>query len=310
MPNSPEMQAQIDARAAAQRISGPSLPMPRLRHNGETGEWLVREVEGGKNAETVTPFKVTVSKDKDGKEIGSHFEGVVLRVAYMSQTKYKKDSAYQKMTREFTDFKTEPIELMKRVFGPAGKTETVKIFSNYQEFKAAGMLKDEDGQEAGSAYDLKVCLYVWHLERKEIIKLTCGGSARSEWFEYSRGKSSGDALVVSKPWIVSQPSAKLLDQIKTAFVSAPATTDKGMEYHRLSFSAVGMCSDTELKEVWEQQDIINAWVKGWADVNAKAKLAAPQVPHVNGNDPMPRSAAGSINEHAKGDEIDYDSIPF
>lgn len=297
------MQARIDARAASQRTTGPSLPMPRLRHNGETGEWLVKEVEGSKNAEAATPFKTD----------GGKWSGAVLRVAYMSQTKYKKDAPSQKMTREFTDFRNEPIELLKRTFGESGRTESVKVFQNYQEFKAAGMLKDEDGNDAGSAYDLKVCLYVWHFGRKQVIKLVCGGSARSEWFEYTRGKASGDDLVVSKPWAMSQPRARLLEQVVTEFASSPAETAKGMKYHRLSFSAAGLCDDAQLSEVWERQDAVKAWVDGWNEVNRKAHAeeAAPTaVDLADPKGPMPMGAARIVAERSRGDEISLDEIPF
>lgn len=262
---SPEIQAQIDQKANAIHRTGPSFPMPRLTHNGETGEWFVREVEGDKLAEEKTAFV---------REDGGKWSGIVLRVAWMSQSKYKENSPFQKMTREFTDFKDEPIELMKRTFGPDGRTESVKTYPNYQAFKAASIPKDEDGNPGVSAYDLKVCLYIYHLGRKQVLRLVVGGSGRSEWFEYARNRASGDEGVMSVPWTLNQPTARLLEQVKTEFISTATKTDKGMAYHRLSFRAVSLCTEQELVEIWAMQDKLNEWVAGWEAVNA-SKMVVP-----------------------------------
>ena len=326
MSYSPEVQARIDAKAAATRTRGPSFPMPRLRHNGETGEWLVREVDGDKNAEEVSVFEREgmVEKDLPGEKgatrkgmVGGVWSGVILRVAWMSQSKYKEGSSFQKMTREFTDFKNEPIELMKRVFGPAGKTESLRIYPNYQAFKTASMVKDEEGNELGSAYDLKAVLYVYHFTRKQVIKLVVGGSARSEWFEYARNKPSGDDGITSLPWQVTLPEAKLLEQVKTEFLTTPAKTDKGMEYYRLSFRTAGLCSEAEIAEAWEVQDKINDWVRGWEEVNKRMhadKAVAPASPVAPAAIPgIPGTAAHAIATAAAREpeaEINLDDIPF
>ena len=132
-------------------------------------------------------------------------------------------------------------------------------------------------------YDLKAVIYLWHFKRKQVIKLICGGSGRSEWFEYTRNKPSGDPGILSTPWRTSFPTAQLLSQIKTVFASTASKTDKGLEYHRLSFSAAGMCNDEELKEVFEVEAKIKAWVDGWAKVNANRKE--------DGKKPLPPSTS-------------------
>lgn len=298
MSYTPELQARINAKAAENRNgSGPSFPMPRLRHNGETGKWSIREVEGDKLADETTDFK-----ELDN----NRWEGVILRTAYMSQTKYKPNSPFTKKTREFTDFKNEPIEVLKQTFGENGKTESVKVFPDYQSFKAGTAMKDEDGNDMGSTFELKVVVYVYHLKRKEVIKFVFGGSARSEWFEYTRKKRSGDEGVISSPWCLHQPSAQLLEQIKTIFISTPAKTEKGLEYHRVSFLASDLLKEKDLKEVFEVQDKVNEWVKAWEKVNAK-----PEHETVYSD----LAAAGLINGHeaSKDDflkDIRTEDIPF
>lgn len=260
MQHSPEVQARLDAKAAQQRVGGPSFPMPRLRHNGETGGWMVREVEGERNAKDMTPFET----DKSGAWLG-----IVVRVAFMAQTKYKKDAATQKMTREFTNFKTEQIELLKRSFGEEGKTEFVRTFPSYQDFKVASQLKDEDGNPAGSAYDLKVCLYVYHLERKQVLKLVVGGSGRTEWFGYDKSRGGAEPGSLSLPWRMGVPGARLLEEVVTRFTSTESKNDKGLPYHRISFDAVGFCPSERMAEVLDVSDKLAAWDAEWKAINAK-----------------------------------------
>lgn len=301
----------IDKRAAEERSAGPSFPMPRLRHNGETGKWSIREIEEGDKLSAETKDFTDVSES--GK-----FGGVVVRIAWMAQSKYKKDVPFQKKTREFTDFKNEPIELLKQTFGEKGKVETVRTYANYQEFKDATIPKDEEGNLLASPYDLKAVIYLWHFKRKQVIKLICGGSGRSEWFEYTRNKPSGDPGILSTPWRTSFPTAQLLSQIKTVFASTASKTDKGLEYHRLSFSAAGMCNDEELKEVFEVEAKIKAWVDGWAKVNANRKEDGKEAvaaidEHIgidHGSEPMPLAVAAGAMEKPEEEEINLDDIPF
>ena len=347
MPYSPEIQARIDAELAGSVSKGPSFPMPRLRHNGETGEWLVREVEGDKNSDTVTVFdrpgmeEKVITNDKGETHngmVGGQWDGVVVRVAYMSQSKYKPDAVFQKFTREFTNWKTEPIEVMKRVFGPAGRTESVKTFANYQEFKAASMLKDEEGNEAGSAYDLKVVLYVWHPIRKQIVKLVVGGTARSEWFAYDKFYEQEEEGIVSSPWRVTVPGARHLQEVVTTFCMSEDETPKGLKYFRLSFAAQRFTSDDEMTEVLDVSRKVKNWVEAWAKVTEEKKAEtapaavasledinrmAPQahavgasasVPAgVDPHAPMPMAAAmGPMPRRPEPDdqEIRIEDIPF
>ncbi|MFA6018527.1 MAG: hypothetical protein WC776_05110 [Patescibacteria group bacterium] len=289
MTYSPEVQARLDAKS--NRSSGPSFPMPRLRHNGDTGEWLVREVVGDKNADDVTVFdregmKEAIAIDKKtGNQykamVGGSWKGVVLRVAFKAQSKYKPDAVVQKVTREFTSWKEEPIELMKRTFGSEGKTELLKTYLNYQDFKAGTMLKDEDGNPVSSPFDLKVCLYVYHLERRQTLKLECGGTARSEWFEYEKSKASGDGGIKSTPWKQSFPDAKVLDEIVTEFSSTLDKNAKGLEYHHLNFKAVGVVGEDRIVEVLDESDKIQAWVDAWKKVNAKPSSDADKLSKIN-----------------------------
>ena len=333
MSYSPAVQAQIDARAAQQRKAGPSFPMPRLNHNGETGEWLIREISGDKNAEEMTVFEregMVKSNiiNKEGKTYegftGGKWQGIILRVAWMSQTKWKPNAIKKRLTREFTDFKNEPIELLESVFGPAGRTTSLKVYPNYQAFKDAGMLKDEDGNPAGTAYDLKVVLYVYHVARKQVIKLVLGGTARSEWFEYARNKPSGDEGIVSRPWVLTQPTASLLESVITQFEDAPSKTAKGGDYFRLSFTAIGLADEAQLVEAFAQQDRINEWVKGWEAVNARmladkaiaAGNAAPSAPApvapavIPGVPGTAAHAIATAAARAPEEEINLDDIPF
>ncbi len=326
MSYSPEVQAKIDAKAAAQRAGGPSWAMARLRHNGETGEWVIRELNGDKLADETTPFQCEGATEtqikEDGKKtrkglVGGSWRGIVVRVAFMSQAKWKQDAVAQKMTREFTDFKNEPIELLRRVFGPAGQTTVLKTFANYQEFKEATMLKDEEGNPAGSAYDLKACLYVYHPVRKDVIKFVCGGSARSEWFEYVAYKASGNDGVVTVPFHVKLPSAKLLEEVLTEFVTTEAVNKKKMTYHRVSFNAISLLDEATLQEAWDIQGKLDEWVNAWKVINAMPSksfgeqvMADAQVAHESA--PLPRSAARALVDQAGSDddEIDVSQIPF
>lgn len=333
MPYSPEVQARIDAQLASTTSKGPSFPMPRVRHNGETGEWFVREVEGDKNAEAVTVFERPGTVDKElvnektgekhiGK-VGGEWSGVIVRVAFMSQTKYKPDAVYQKFTREFTNFKTEPIEVLKRVFGPAGKTESVKTFENYQEFKAASMLKNEDGEPAGSAYDLKACLYVYHLERKQVVKVVIGGTARSEWFAYNNFQDKEEEGIVSAPWRVTVPGSKHLEEVVTTFLSTPDKTPKGLEYHRLSFLGSRFTTNEEMLAVLDQQKKVADWVEGWKKATEKPEVAGASLDSINALAPKTALNMGqpvsemqvnatiaASKSEPEEDEIRLEDIPF
>jgi len=293
MQHSPEVQARLDAKAAQQRVGGPSFPMPRLRHNGETGEWMVREVDGERNADEATKFET----DKDGS-----WSGIVVAVAFMAQTKYKKDAVAQKMTREFTNFKNEPIELLKRTFGPEGKTEFLRTFPTYQDFKAASVLKDEEGNPSGSAYDLKVCLYVYHLERKQVVKLVVGGSGRTEWFAYDKmRRGASEEGTISTPWRMGVPGARLLEEVVTRFTTSKEKTDKGLEYHRLSFDATGYCPADRMAEVLDVADKIAAWSAEWKAINAKQKIDPREV--------VPE-AIKNIDPGAKVVDEETDDLPW
>lgn len=318
MPYSPETQAKLDALSVKNNTLGPSFPMPSLKHNGKTGEWMIREIVDGKLSDVATVFErggmvETQVTDDNGKTrkgmVGGSWEGIVLRVAFKAVTKWKPEAVSQKMTREFTNFKEEPIELLKQVFGPAGQTTSLKTFANYQEFKKYGMLKDSDGNDIKSEFDLKVVLYVYETKRKEVLKIVAGGNARSEWFEYRNAKKSPTADgFFSTPQAVTHPGTQLF-QVKTKFSSSQQKSKQGLPYSNLAFSTSSVLSENELLEVFPVIDRLDAWVKGWADVHAKSKEKLIEHTSVD-TSPMPRSAAGSINEHAKGDEINLDDIPF
>jgi len=318
MSYSPETQAKLDALSVKNNTLGPSFPMPSLKHNGKTGEWMIREIVDGKLSDTPTVFErsgmveaqVTDDNGKTRKGmVGGSWEGVVLRVAFKATTKWKPDATFQKMTREFTNFKEEPIELLKQVFGPAGQTTTIKTVANYQEFKKYGMLKDSDGNDIKSEFDLKVVLYVYDMKRKEVLKIVAGGNARSEWFEYRNSKKSPAADgFFSIPQAVSHPGTQLF-QVKTKFNSTQQKSKQGLPYSNLAFSTSSVLTENELIEVFPVIDRLDAWVKGWADVHAKSKEKLMDQAPVN-TAPMPKSAAATISEHAKGDDIDLSDCPF
>lgn len=324
MAYSKEMQDKIDAKAAAQRTTGPSFPMPRLNHNGGTGEWMIREIVNGKLADVVSVFNregmVEADIQEEGKKprkgmVGGKWRGVILRHTNMCETKWKEGAVSKKFTREFTNFKTEPIEVMRTVFGPAGQTTSLKMYLNYQDFKEKNLLRDEEGNEAGSSFALKSVLYVYLFERKEVVKVLCGGSARSEWWEYLRFKPSGDERVKTIPFMVTEPSAKLVEQVMTEFVSTATVNPKGMPYHRLTFKSAGLLTEAELSEAWEVQERINEWVKAWAAItahkNAEKEVMAASPASPSTASPMPKSAASAIAAQAvEEDEINLDDIPF
>lgn len=312
MPYSKEVQDMIDQKAAEQRTMGPSFPMPRVRHNGEKGSWMVREV--GPDDKLEPEEKEFPDISADGK-----WGGVILRVAFFAQSKYKPDVPFRKMTREFTDFKNERIELLKQTFGEKGRTETLRSFANYDDFKAQTIPKDEEGNLLASPYELRVALYVWNFKRKQVIRFAVGGSGRTEWFEYGRNKPSGEANILSIPWRMTFPDAKLLQEIKTIVSTHSTKTDKGLEYHRVSFRAGGRCTDEEIKEVFEMQARVNAWDKGWKEFHAKNKaeevaetdtIAAVEEHFGIESEPMPVAAAHVPMQRDEEQEIRIEDIPF
>lgn len=284
MQYSADVQARLNAKNTHIMKRGLKFPMPRVQHNGETGEWVVREVDTKPDAKFENVEEKTVFETTDGA-----WTGVVLRVAFMSQTKYKEGASFNKFTREFTDWKNEPIELLKKTFGPEGKTETLKTFKSYGDFKLGTLLKDEDGNPAGSAFDLKVCLYVYHLQRKQVVKLVVGGSTRSEWFGFNAFKPldpEEEKKLLSRPWKVQYPN-ELLEQLMVEFRSTEAKTDKGMEYHRLSFHTDGFVPSEVMGDVLDMSDKVAAWVESWKVAKAASKPEGASLEEINAQAPLP-----------------------
>lgn len=309
MEYTPEVQAMIDAEAGAQKKAGPSFPMPRVRHNGKTGEWSVREVdEAGKLAEATTPFEV--ERSKDGKE--TKWKGVVVRVAWMVQSKYKENSPSQKKSREFTDFKTEPIEVLKYTFGASGiPAKHLKTYANYQDLKAQTALKDDEGNPVSASYDLKAILYVYHFGRKQVLKLEVGGASRGEWFTYQSFKpvpAGGESLSDSWAVTLEGEGIRLLKQIVTEFRTTPHINEAGLASDRLYFRTGNVLTSEELHEVMKVSDKLKMWVDGWKAVNAPK----PAQNRGEGADaPMPVTVGLAATQGGPDEEqIDLDSIPF
>ena len=257
---SESVQSRINATKQQDSVSGPSLPMPRIRLHGENGQFLIRELLDGKLKKEEELFAQSAETNKWG--------GVIIRVAYFVESEYQPNASQKEFTREFQSFTDEHVELLERTFGESGRTSHIKTYVDYKAFKEETVAKDHRGKVVSWPYGLKVALYVWNFSRGEIIKFTFGGSALSEWFSYTARSNRKNDNCLSEPWR-RLDGAEILQQVKTLFIANKAVNDKGKAYYRLSFEAHSICSDEEMSIVFDNETKVNDWANAWKKLQKK-----------------------------------------
>jgi len=310
---SPEVQAYLDKKK--KEVNNiPELQFSRIRLNGKTGEWL----ESVPDTENEGKFKNVPMAQPDGTPVSESFGAVILRIAFFYEHKgdwrpdgkggMKNMSKINRRTREFENFRDEQIELLDF---SEGKTTTLKTFADQPAFKAYSTPKDEEGNLGAPMYAMKAALYVYHLSLGRLYKLIVSGSSIAEVFEYRNQKKSTNGTITI-PWKLAFENAIDISQIKTVFTKHEHDAPNGGKAYFVSFKAVGVCSDEEMKAVIDQNDKIFAWVEGWKA--AQKKVDPTLAPKSSMEEKL--SEAGLVAPEDDGyvppqeEEIRMEDIPF
>lgn len=244
--------AQEDAKATSSRPT-----IDGLRLNGNTGIFSRSHFDLGTKEVTYT--------DLAEKTI----RAVVLDVKFLAKWKYKKDAQYTVVTREFADFRKDPIELIKRE-NAAGAESTSTFFDNYGAFKEAKMMTDSETGEVRSPFDLWVSLYL--LVDGEVLRLRFKGDSRSKWFDYSNTVRVTTSVVTEIG--VSDP------------IEMPARDgEEAKVYYHLTFKNAGAVPPEERGQVMTAWGDLKMWMESFKKGHAtdSAKVAAEEVKALPGS---------------------------
>lgn len=131
------------------------------------------------------------------------FEGVVLAVRFFVKWKFNSNAKYDIRSKEFSEFRDEPIELLKIDLTNRGNEPTTKTYADYADMKAQNALPDPMTGAVKSPFDLFVSLYV--LTGGEVVRYRFKGDTRSAWFDF-QGLYRTLPVIVTK-FGVSEPKA-------------------------------------------------------------------------------------------------------
>lgn len=157
-------QEALNARSSRPSIDG-------LRLNGNTGKLSRSHYDAEK--------KETTFIDLEHQE----FDAIVLSVKFLAKWKFKEQAQFNIVTREFSDFKTERIEMIKRET-VQGAESVSKFYENYGAFKEAVSMTDPETGEVKAPFDFWVSLYC--LVDGEVLRLRFKGDSRTKWFDYAK----------------------------------------------------------------------------------------------------------------------------
>lgn len=262
---------QAKAEASAARSSRPTPDGIRL--NGNTGVFSRSKYNSETKETEFTDFE------------GSTFKGVVLAVRYFAKWKYKEHAKFDIRTREFSDFKTERIELVKRET-VTGATPSSKFYDSYADFKDAVSIQDPESGDVKAPYDLWISVYA--LVAGDVIRLRAKGDSRGAWFDY-------------------QKTVKALPLVVTEFgVSDPIEMParKGEEakvYYHVTFKSLGDVPAEDRAAVMAAVSDMDFWFASFKQSQA-TPVASPA------QEAVPALAAGRSD--TEEDEIKIEDIPF
>jgi hypothetical protein len=157
----------VTARSSRPNIKG-------LRLNGNTGDFSASSYDAEKK-ETV--YEEFAKEDKK-------FPGVILAVRYFAKWKFKENAPFTVLSREFADFRHDPITLLKIDNINKGNKPEEKVYDNYAAFKDAFVKVDDMDGSTKSPFDLWVSLYVF--VAGDLIRYRFKGASRAAWFDFTK----------------------------------------------------------------------------------------------------------------------------
>ncbi len=191
----------------------------------------------------------------------------VLFFRYLSQLKRKKEKrTFDFRTREFQDFKSEPIELLHLTFGQDAKTEVKETYDNYQDFKAKTSSTDKMTGETTTPFDFWIALYV--LDAKgDVVKFTFKGDSRTAWFDFMKNYQTSSEF---NPVALCQATVEFGMEKKTG-------TKKNEQgefdvWYAATFKVVGLAEGEKLADVEAKYNGLASWMNAWAVQQKKEQI--------------------------------------
>lgn len=202
------------------------------------------------------------TKEKTVMPWPSKWKGSVLAVRYYSQLEYDADRTFNLRTREFSDFKEEPIELLRI---SKGETKVEKTYSSYQEFKLATTKTDEMTGKVSSSFQFFVALYILAADETEpkVVKFTFKGDSRSNWFDFN------------KSYRTDEFPAKALCQAIIEFSSEEKKMTSGTSYYAATFKTVGLADGAWAEAVMHNTMDLMVWMNAWKTINKEPERQVP-----------------------------------
>jgi hypothetical protein len=229
---------QKEQEALTARSSRPSID--GLRLNGNTGTISRSHYD--------PDAKETTFADLEYKE----FDAVVLSVKYLAKWKWREDAQYNIATREFSDFKTERIEMIKRET-VAGAEAVSKYFDNYGAFKESVSMTDPETGEVKSPFDFWVSIYM--LVDGEVLRLRFKGDSRTKWFDYAK-------TVRVLPTVVTKVGVSAPVEMPARKGELPKT------YYHLTFTNGGAVPTEIQGNVIEHSKALKVWMDSFKTTKA------------------------------------------
>lgn len=188
------VQAETSPKPAAARVN-------ELRMNGNTGEWTVSKWD---------PERKERTEEKTAAPAV-----VVLATRYFVRWKFKKDAPFSVFSREFTEFRGEPVTLLKYDNAKKGEAPVEKRYADYFDLKDSLKKVDDITGVETHPYDFCVSLYV--LVGGAVLNYRFKGDTRSNWFDYQKALTSPIAVVTQLGTSEETMPAKDGEEAKTYF---------------------------------------------------------------------------------------------
>jgi len=264
---------------AALRGTSSGTPSPKmLRLDGNTGEFVLKSW----NNET---------KQSEDKPFATPFQGTVILYKYFVQWKYKTTPEGIKiMSREFTSFKDEKLELLKIDYNQQSKTEVIGTYENYGAFKEAVKTVDPITGKESFPFDFWVTLYVYAHELGEVVRFKFKGTTRAAWFDYNNGYRLDMADIEDICQVTTEFGTKKEDKPKSS------TQEEADTYFSGTFTTSRVNTEVEMIEIMKSAKYLASWM---ASFNKEAT-------HSDQEEYIP---VGST-EVAPVSEIDLSQVPF
>lgn len=251
---------------AALRGNSSSTISPKiLRLDGNTGKSILKSW----NSET---------KQREDKPFSTPFLGTIILYKYFVQWKYgTTPEGANVMSREFSSFKDEQIELLKIDYNQNNKTEVIGTWDNYSAFKKAKEKTDDVTGKESYPFDFWCTLYIYVEELGEVVRLKFKGDSRKEWFDYN------------SDFRRDMEDVEDICEITTSFGSVKAEMAKSANqteakfYYRASFDTVRLNTPEEMNSIMVATRFLIKWMNSFektVKVDEEADEIIPPVEYV------------------------------